>query len=114
MSDERIERFARVLVDYSARIKPGDRVLIEATTAAEPLVRALYTRILEVGGNPQVLLDFPDQMEIFFTHAGDAQLDFAPPLMKLAYESFDSRIRVHSQTNPRALGAVDPARMGRR
>jgi len=114
VSDERVERFAKVLVDYSARIKPGDRVLIEATTAAEPLVRALYARILEAGGNPQVLLDFPDQMEIFFTHAGDAQLDFTPPFMKLAYENFESRIRVHSQTNPRALGAMDPSRMGRR
>ncbi len=114
MIDPRVERFARVLIDYSARIKPGDRVLIEATTAAEPLVRALYTRILEVGGNPQVLLDFPDQMEIFFTKAGEAQLDFAPPFMKLAYDTFESRLRIHSQTNPRALGSVDSAKIGRR
>jgi aminopeptidase len=112
--DPRVERFARVLVDYSANIKPGDRVLIEATTAAEPLVQALYSRILEVGGNPQVLLDFPDQMEVFFTGAGDAQLDFAPPFMKLAYDTFESRIRIHSQTNPRALGGVDSVKMGRR
>jgi aminopeptidase len=114
VSDARIDRFARVLVDYSARIQPGDRVLIEATTAAEPLVRALYSRILEVGGHPQILFDFPDQMEIFLAQAGDAQLDFVPPFQKLAYETFESRIRVHSQTNPRALGGIDPARMGRR
>lgn len=114
MSDARIERFAKILVDYSAKIQPGDRVLIEATTAAEPLVRALYSRILEVGGNPQVLLDFPDQMEIFFTQAGEPQLDFTPPFLKQAYETFESRIRIHSQTNPRALGGVDPVKMGRR
>jgi aminopeptidase len=114
VSDARIERFANILVDYSARIQPGDRVLIEATTAAEPLVRALYTHILEVGGHPQILLDFPDQVEIFLTHAGDDQLDFAPPLLKQAYETFESRIRIHSQTNPRALGGIDPAKMGRR
>jgi len=114
VSDERVKRFAKVLVDYSARIKPGDRVLIEASTAAAPLVRALYVCILEAGGHPQVLLDFPDQMEIFFNKAEDAQLDFVPPFMKLAYETFESRIRIHSQTNPRALGDVDPAKMGRR
>ena len=34
MSADRVERFARILVDYSAAIGPGDRVLIEATTAA--------------------------------------------------------------------------------
>ena len=114
MSDARIDRFARVLVDYSARIQPGDRVLIEATTAAEPLVRALYSRILEVGGHPQILFDFSDQMEILLAQGGDAQLDFVPPFQKLAYETFESRIRIHSQTNPRALGGIDPARMGRR
>ena len=39
MSDSRVQKFAKVLVEHSARIMPGDRVLIEATTAAEPLVR---------------------------------------------------------------------------
>ncbi len=114
MSDARVERFAKILVDYSTRIKAGDRVLIEASTAAEPLVRALYTHILEAGGHPQVLLEFPDQQEIFYTQADDRQLEFAPPFMKLAYDNFESRIRVHSQSNPRALGGIDPSRMGLR
>jgi len=113
VSDARVDRFAKVLVEYSARIKPGDRVLIEATTLAEPLVRALYSHILEVGGHPQVLLEFPDQMEIFLTQAGETQLDFLPPFQKLAYDTFESRIRIQSQSNPRALGGIDVARMGR-
>ncbi len=114
MSDARIDRFARILVDYSTRLGPGDRVLIEATTAAEPLVRALYSRALEVGAHPQVLLEFPDQQEIFFEQANESQLDFPPTFQKLAYETFESRIRIHSTTNPRALSGVDPAKLGRR
>ena len=113
MSDARVDRFAKVLVEYSAHINPGDRVLIEATTLAEPLVRALYSHILDVGGYPQVLLDFPDQIEIFLSQAGNDQLDIIPPFQKLAYETFQSRIRVQSQSNPRALGGIDVARMGR-
>jgi len=50
LADPRVERLANILVDHSAQIKPGDRVAIEATTAAEPLVRALYAAILERGG----------------------------------------------------------------
>jgi len=114
VSDARIDRFARILVDYSTRLGPGDRVLIEATTAAEPLVRALYSRALEVGAHPQVLLEFPDQQEIFFEQANESQLDFPPTFQKLAYETFESRIRIHSTTNPRALSGVDPAKLGRR
>ena len=114
MADPRVERLAKILVDHSAQIKPGDRVAIEATTAAEPLVRALYAAILERGGHPYLLLELTDQDEILFAVAKNEQLDATPPLRKLAYDQFESRIRIHSATNPRALSGVDPARQRRR
>ena len=113
MSDIRIEKFADILVDHSARIKAGDRVAIEATTAAAPLVRALYARILDRGGHPHLLLDLPDQDELLFAHAKDEQLDFIPTFRKLAYDQFESRFRILSATNPRALSSVDPAKIKR-
>jgi aminopeptidase len=112
--DPRVEQLAKILVDHSAQIKPGDRVAIEATTAAEPLVRALYSTILERGGLPYPLLDLTDQDEILFSTAKNEQLDATPPFRKLAYDQFESRIRIHSATNPRALSGVDPARQQRR
>jgi aminopeptidase len=114
MADIRVEKFARLLVDYCTKIGPGDRVAVEATTAAEPLIRALYARILERGGHPHLLLDLPDQDVIFYEHAGDDQLDFAPTFRKLAYDTFESRIRIGSSVNPRALGGVDPKKQARR
>ena len=84
-ADPRIEKLAQILVDHSADIKPGYRVAIEATTAAEPLVRALYSTILERGGHPYLLLDLTDQDEILFTVAKNEQLDMIPPFRKLAY-----------------------------
>jgi aminopeptidase len=114
LADPRIESLARILVDHCAQIKSGDRVAIEATTAAGPLVRALYATILERGGYPSLLLELPDQDEILFAVARDEQLDVTPPLRKLAYEQFESRIRIHSATNPRALSGVDPTRQRRR
>ena len=114
MVDPRVERLAKILVDHSAQIKPGDRVAIEATTAAEPLVRALYAAILERGGHPYPLMELTDQDEILFSIAKDEQLDAIPPFRMLAYDQFESRIRIHSATNPRALSGVDPARQRRR
>jgi len=113
MADARVEKLAQILVDHSAEIKPGDRVAIEATTAAQPLVRALCATILERGGYPHLLLELPDQEEILFAHGNDAQLDVIPPFRKMAYDQFESRIRIHSDTNPRALSGVDPARQRR-
>jgi len=114
MADARVEKLAQILVDHSAEIKPGDRVAIEATTAAQPLVRALCATILERGGLPHLLLELPDQEEILFAHAKDEQLDAIPTFRKLAYDQFESRIRIHSATNPRALSSVDPGRQRRR
>lgn len=114
MADPRVEKLAQILVEHSTETQPGDRVAIEATTAAEPLVRALCAAILERGGHPHPLLELTDQDEILFAHANDEQLEFTPTFRKLAYDQFESRIRIHSSTNPRALTGVDPARQKRR
>jgi aminopeptidase len=114
MTDARVKKMAQILVDHSAQIKKGDRVAIEATTAALPLVSALYATILDRGGHPHLLLQLPEQDELLFAHGNDEQLDFAPTFLKLAYEQFESRIRIHSATNPRALSNVDPVKQKRR
>ena len=82
MADPRIEKFAQILVDHSARIQPGDRVAIEATTAAEPLVRAIYGLILERGGHPHLLLDLPDQDEILYARAISDAIYMSAPLLR--------------------------------
>jgi len=119
VADPRVSKFAKILVEHSARIVPGDRVLIEATTAAEPLVRELYIQILEKGGIPHPMIGFPGmvpfiQDDIYLTYANDIQLDFIPTFYKLAYDQFESRIRIHSATNTRATSSLNPAKSQRR
>ena len=120
MTDLRVEKFAKVLVEHSARIVPGDRVLIEGTTAAEPLIRELFIQILEKVGIPHPMVALPGMMpfsqdEIYVTYAKtDAQLDFVPTFYKLAYEQFESRIRIHSATNTRGTTNLNPANGTRR
>ena len=119
MSDSRVQRFAKVLVEHSTRIVPGDRVLIEATTAAEPLVRELFIQIMEKGGHPHPMIAFPGMMpfsqdEFYLTYANDSQLDFVPTFYKYAYDQFESRIRIHSSTNTRGTTHIDPMRVQRR
>ena len=119
VSDSRVSNFAKVLVEHSARIVPGDRVLIEGTTAAEPLIRELYIQILEKGGHPHPMIGFPGmvpfvQDDIYLTYAKDTQLDFIPTFYKIAYDQFESRIRIHSATNTRATTGIDPVKAQRR
>ena len=65
MADIRDFKFAQILVDHSTNVQPGDHVAITTTTAAVPIVQSLYELILDRGGYPHVLMDFPSQDEIF-------------------------------------------------
>jgi aminopeptidase len=118
VADLRVQKFAKILVEHSARIVPGDRVLIEGTTIAEPLIRELYIQILEKGGLPHPMIGFPGmvpfvQEDMYLTYAKDTQLDFVPTFYKLAYEEFESRIRIHSAANTHATSSIDPVKAQR-
>ena len=119
MADSRVSKFAKVLVEHSARVVPGDRILLEGTTAAEPLLRELYIQILEKGGHPHLMMALPGMMpfsqdEMYMTYAKDTQLDFVPTFYKLAYDQFEGRIRIHSATNTRGTTNIDPEKLQRR
>ena len=119
MSDVRVQKFAKILVEHSTRVAPGDRILIEATTAAEPLIRELFVQILERGGIPHPMIALPGMMpfsqdELYLTYARDDQLDFIPTFYKLAYDQFEGRIRVHSATNTRGTTNMDALKAQRR
>jgi aminopeptidase len=120
MTDPRIERLASLLVGYSTSLRPGDRVLLEAETAAEPLVRALFERALEAGAHPHLALSFAGQDtytgfdDSFLRLASDAQLDYPATFHELAYHEFESRIRIYSSSNTRILMRADGARAARR
>ena len=119
MADPRVSKFANILVQHSARVAPGDRILLEGTTAAEPLLRELYVQILEKGGHPHLMMALPGMMpfsqdEMYLTYAKDTQLDFVPTFYKLAYDQFEGRIRIHSATNTKGTTNIDPAKIQRR
>jgi aminopeptidase len=111
---------ATILVQYSAALRPGDRLLIEAETAAEPLVRALFERALQAGAHPHLAISLTGQDsytgidDSFLRLASDAQLDHAATFYELAYREFESRIRIYSSSNTRHLMRADTARMARR
>jgi aminopeptidase len=114
MADERVERLARVLVDYSTDVQPGETVAIRGLPAAAPLLTAVYERVLARGGHPQLMVDLPGADEVFMRTASEAQLDFVPPLALFAAETFDVNIAVGGQVNTRGMTGVDPQRQLRR
>jgi aminopeptidase len=108
--DQRHERFAQVIVDYSTRVGKGDLVLIETTPLATPLVHALYRRIVEAGGHPEVRLGLDGAAEALLSGGSDDQLAWVSPRQRGDSERADVRIAVEAAANTRGLTAIDPAR----
>jgi aminopeptidase len=114
MRDPRVENLAKILVNYSTGVGEGETCVIESSTAAEPLVAAVYDEVLKAGGNPVVSMSFEGQPAAYFGHASDEQLDWVSPLANWAAQESDCRIAIGADTNTRQLSAVEPERQTRR
>ncbi len=108
MRDPRIDGLARVLTEYSLELKPGQVCAIDATTAAEPLVKAIYEAVLAAGANPIVNLAFEGQQASFYEHAGDDQIKWISPVEDWVMDEGDARIKILSDTNVKELSTVAP------
>jgi aminopeptidase len=113
MSDPRVEAVARILVDYSINVQPGEFVLLRGAPEGAPLILAAYQRILERGGHPWLRLSLDEAAEILFKYANDAQLDYVPAIERQIIEDIDATISVWTETNTKALTSVDPAKQSR-
>ena len=113
MRDSRAEALAQILVRYSTKVRRGDVCVIQATTAAEVLIQAVYEEVLRAGGLPVMQLTTEGAQSAFFELAGDEQLDWVPPTAEWAAEKADVRIAVMSAVNARELSKADPKTQAR-
>ncbi|WP_312061374.1 aminopeptidase, partial [Anaerotignum sp.] len=60
MRDERLEKLAEVLVNYSTKVKAGDRVAISGEEAALPFVKAVTRAALKKGALIEYYIDIPE------------------------------------------------------
>jgi aminopeptidase len=110
VKDERSEKLARVLVDYSVGAGEGDQVLVSGEVGAEPLMVALYVWLLQVGAIPITQVGLPGMQELFFEHARGVHYEEIPPVTRAIFEGTDAQINIHSPSNTRALANVDPSK----
>ncbi len=114
MIDPRIRKWAQVMTEYSAPVKPGDEVAIQGTTLAEPLLLELYRAVLEHEGIPQILMTPTMAGEYLYRYAPDSMLEKISDITRYSIERVNIAYHVMSDHNTRAMSEVDPAKMVRR
>ena len=108
-------KYARVLVEYSVEIKPGDLTIIRATShEAQPLVKEIYKQVLQKGGHPIVHAAMEGINETFIKYATDEQLSYIDPMTELEYKTATKFISIGAPTNTKAMAKADSQKMAKR
>ena len=110
MTDPRVERLARLIVDYSLALREGQVFRIDALDAAQPLALECYRAALRAGAHAYASIGLPGLLESLLRHGSDEQLSFVSPLQWEEIEGLDALVTVWSEVNTRALSRVQPDR----
>ena len=114
VSNDRLARYAEVLVHIGLRIEPGDRLLVRSGIAA-PLVRHVVRQAYGAGAVNGDVLWIDDELDRARLSQGpveaDSELPFDAVVMSRAGDRGDSYLRIVGEA-PDRMAAVDSARLG--
>lgn len=114
MINPMLEKYAKVLVNYSLSIKKGDTFVIQGNMLTELLIKAVYKEAILAGAHPIVLSNFQGQDSLFYNYASEEQLNYQSPFVKYLYENMDARLYILGNYNTKSLTNVDPEKMRKR
>ncbi len=110
MRDQRLDKLADVIVNYSTGVKPGQLVRVTGDPVATPLMEALYEALIKAGAHVIVKMSPDSFNEIFYRCANEEQLRYVSPLAIQEVQTIDVSIGLWADTNTKSLTNVDPRR----
>ena len=90
MTDPRVEKLARLLVEYSVSIKKGKMLGISGHACASPLLRECYRHAIRKGALVEVNVAIDGLAEIFYAEANSQQLAYASPFREFRMRKLDA------------------------
>ncbi|MDD5416979.1 MAG: aminopeptidase [Candidatus Aenigmarchaeota archaeon] len=111
MAEDRTKKFAKVLVDYSAFVKKGEKVIISGEAHEQELLKEIYKLCILKGAFPSVQMSIPGTTYFFYKHANKEQLTKFPTAYWNEIKKTKKYIGIGSPLNTREMTNVDPAKM---
>lgn len=99
MVDPRYRRLAEVLVGHSTKIRPGDKVLVEAYDVPEEFTCVLIDAIAAAGGLPLCMTKQNRVLRALYLHASEEQMELWAAVERLQMENVDAYIGVRGSLN---------------
>ena len=111
MKDPRVAKLADILIGYSTRVQPGEKVLIEATEIPDEVVSALVNRIAEAGGLPFVTRKSNSVLRALLHNATEEQMRLTGEFEKARMEQMDAYLGLRGAENNAELSDVPDEKM---
>ncbi|MHC4644425.1 MAG: aminopeptidase [Planctomycetota bacterium] len=102
------EKYAKLLVQHSLRLKKDDRFFVMSSYLAEDLLKEVYREALAVGAHPEFQVSLNNTEKIFYDCAADEQLRYVSPVSTYVVENYDALLTVLAPFNLKELENVEP------
>lgn len=98
--ENKIDKLANLVVNYSLKVKKGDRILISCETLEpKPLVKALVNKIMDLGGYVLVKITEPEINALINEKINDDILDNFAKRKEFEVDNFDAFITICYSVN---------------
>lgn len=111
MHDDRFEKLAKLLVEYSIRLKRNETVLIEAFDIPHEMTIALIRAVRKAGGVPFAQTYYTRVNRALALEASDRQLDLMASHELTRMKKMNAYIAVRGSNNITELSDVPPEKM---
>ncbi|MFD3156383.1 aminopeptidase [Haloimpatiens sp. FM7330] len=107
MTDPRLNKLAKLLVNYSTKVKPGDFVLVMCDEVAEPWMVEVVKESIKAGAHVETILNSHEVGCAKLKYSTDEQLQEENFILKYALEKADVWISAWGNKNTKASSNVD-------
>lgn len=89
-----MQKYADLLVNYCVELKRGEKLFVETTTVAEPLVIEIFRAATKAGAIVETNFIFKEYKSILLEGGDHSQLSYIPVLYQKAMQEFDAYLHI--------------------
>jgi aminopeptidase len=112
--DIRVSELARILVNYSTKVKEGDNVLIQYQDYGRDLATEIFKEVSVQGASPIIVNTPSEATRGYYELVSEDHLEIFPDHMMELVKASDVVISIRSEKNKRYLSSIDPKKISMR
>lgn len=111
MADQRLNKLAKLLVNYSTQVKPGDFVFVSCDEVASPWMVEVVKEVIKAGARVETLLSSQEVSEIKLKYSSEEQLLEENVIFKTMLEKADVWLSAWGNRNTKTNSRIDAEKL---